>query len=36
MSPDVDSYSGHFETINKKQNGEQNLSWNVYTDMYLH
>ena len=30
MSPGVDSYSGHFGTINKKQNGEQNLSWNVY------
>ena len=28
--PGVDSYSRHFETINKKQNGEQNLSWNVY------
>ena len=30
MSPGVDSYSWHFGTINKKQNGEQNLSWNVY------
>ena len=27
MSPGVDSYSRHFGTIN---NGEQNLSWNVY------
>ena len=30
MSPGVDSYSHHFGTINKQQNGEQNLSWNVY------
>ena len=30
MSPGVDSYSRHFRTINKLQNGEQNLSWNVY------
>ena len=30
MSPGVDSYSRHFGTINKQQNGEQNLSWNVY------
>ena len=30
MSPGVDSYLRHFETINKYQNGEQNLSWNVY------
>ena len=30
MSPGVDSYSRHFGTINKKQNGEQNLSWNIY------
>ena len=30
MSPGVDSYSRHFGTINKLQNGEQNLSWNVY------
>ena len=30
MSPGVDSYSRHFGTINKWQNGEQNLSWNVY------
>ena len=30
MSLGVDSYSRHFRTINKKQNGEQNLSWNVY------
>ena len=30
MSPGVDSYSRHFGTINKYQNGEQNLSWNVY------
>ena len=28
--PGVDSYSCHFGTINKYQNGEQNLSWNVY------
>ena len=26
----VDSYSRHFGAINKLQNGEQNLSWNVY------
>ena len=26
----VDSYSRHFGTINKYQNGEQNLSWNVF------
>ena len=26
MSPGVDSYSRHFGTINKEQNGEQNLS----------
>ena len=26
----VDYYSHHFGTINKYQNGEQNLSWNVY------
>ena len=25
----VNSYSCHFEAINKKQNGEQNWSWNV-------
>ena len=30
MSPGVDSYSRHFGTMNKQQNGEQNLSWNVY------
>ena len=30
MSPGVDSHLRHFGTINKKQNGEQNLSWNVY------
>ena len=30
MSPRVDSYSCHFGTINKQQNGEQNLSWNVH------
>ena len=30
MSPSVDSYSRHFGTINKLQNDEQNLSWNVY------
>ena len=30
MSSGVESYSRHFETINKEQNGEQNLSWNVY------
>ena len=30
MIPGVDSYSHHFGTINKWQNGEQNLSWNVY------
>ena len=30
VSPGVDSYSPHFGTINKQQNGEQNLSWNVY------
>ena len=30
LSPAVDSYSRHFGTINKWQNGEQNLSWNVY------
>ena len=29
-SPGVDSYSRHFGTINIEQNGEQNLSWNVY------
>ena len=28
MSPGVDSYSRHFGTINKKQNGEQNFSKN--------
>ena len=27
--PGVDSYSRHFGTINKYQNGAQNLSWNV-------
>ena len=26
----VVSYSRHFGTINKSQNGKQNLSWNVY------
>ena len=30
MSPGVDSYSHHFGTINKNQNGKQHLSWNVY------
>ena len=30
MSPGVNSYSRHFGTTNKQQNGEQNLSWNVY------
>ena len=30
MSPGVDSYSRHFGTINKEQNCEKNLSWNVY------
>ena len=30
MNPGVDSYSRHFGTINKYQNGEQNLSLNVY------
>ena len=30
MSPGVNSYSRHFGTINKQQNGEQNLSWNIY------
>ena len=30
MSPGVDSFSPHFGTISKQQNGEQNLSWNVY------
>ena len=30
MSPGNDSYSRHFGTINKEQNGEQNLSCNVY------
>ena len=30
MSPGVDSYSRQFGTVNKKQNREQNLSWNVY------
>ena len=30
MSPGVDSHSRHFGTINKQQNGKQNLSWNVY------
>ena len=30
MSPGVDSYSCHFGTINKQQNGEQNLSWNDF------
>ena len=30
MSLGVDSYSRHFRTINKWQNGEHNLSWNVY------
>ena len=30
MSPGVDSYSRHFGTINKQQNDEQSLSWNVY------
>ena len=29
MSPGVDSYLHHFGTINKYQNGEQNLSWTV-------
>ena len=29
MIPGVDSYSRHFGTINKQQNGEQNLSWNI-------
>ena len=28
--PGVDSYSRHFGTINKYQNSEQNLSWNIY------
>ena len=31
MSPGVDSYwRRQFGTINKQQNGEQKLSWNVY------
>ena len=30
MSPGVDSYSRHFGTTTKYQNGEQNLRWNVY------
>ena len=30
MSPGVDSHLRHFGTSNKYQNGEQNLSWNVY------
>ena len=30
MRPVDDSYSHHFGTINKLQNGEQNLSLNVY------
>ena len=30
MSPGVESYSCHFGTINKEQNGEHNLSWNAY------
>ena len=28
--PRVDSYLRHFRAINKQQNGELNLSWNVY------
>ena len=28
--PGVASYSRHFGIINKQQNGEKNLSWNVY------
>ena len=32
MSPGVDSYLRHFGTISKLQNGEQNLSWNAYTN----
>ena len=30
MITGVDSYSRHFGTIDKLQNGKQNLSWNVY------
>ena len=30
QTPGVDSYSSHIEALNAKQNGEQNLSWNVY------
>ena len=29
MIPGVDSYLRYFGTINKYQNGEQNISWNV-------
>ena len=29
-NPCVNSYSSHFGAINKSQNSEQNLSWNVY------
>ena len=30
VTPGVDSYLRHFGAIIEKQNGEQNLSWNVY------
>ena len=30
VTPGVDSFSRHFGAINKQQNGEQNLGWNVY------
>ena len=37
MSPGVNSYSRHFGTINKQQNGEQNLEVGMSTtDMCLH
>ena len=30
VTPGVDSYLHYFGANNKQQNGEQNLSWNVY------
>ena len=30
MTPGVDSFSRHLGAINKQQNDEQNLGWDVY------
>ena len=30
VTPGIDSFLLHFGAINKEQNGEQNLGWNVY------